>query len=57
MHNSDIVGLVKEELKVFKELSAESKIRFFYGGRELKDEKNLGNYKYESGSIIQALII
>lgn len=46
MYNSAIVGSVKEELKVFKELSAESKIRFFYGGREMKDEKNLGNYGY-----------
>lgn len=39
-----------------KELNAETKIRLFYNGREMKEDKTLGNYGYQQGTIIQAMI-
>ena len=47
----------KDRLKELKGLTVDSKIRFFYTGREMKDEKALGNYSYVAGTVIQAMII
>ena len=43
-------------MKTLKNLDPNTKIRLFYGGRELSDDKSLGNYKFDSGLVIQALI-
>ena len=39
-----------------KELPDTTRIRFFYAGREMKDDKTLGNYNYNPGTVIQAMI-
>lgn len=33
------------------------KLRLLYRGREMKEGKKLGNYGYEEGTIIQAIIV
>ncbi len=40
-----------------RELPAETKVRLFYNGREMKDDKTLGNYSYIGGTVIQAMIL
>ena len=50
------VSVIKETLKAMKELPDTARIRFFYSGREMKDDKTLGNYSYNPGTVIQAMI-
>jgi hypothetical protein len=47
---------IKNKIKEDKQLKAETKIRFFYQGREMLDHNYLGSYKYVSGLVIQAMI-
>lgn len=49
------VSGVKEALRQQKQLG-EKGIRLFYSGREMADNRTLGNYNYTEGSIIQAMI-
>ena len=50
------VSEIKEKIIKEKELKPETVIRFFYQGREMKDENYLGSYNYSSGMVIQAMI-
>ena len=50
------ITIVKEMLKAMKELPDSTRVRFFYSGREMKDDKTLGNYSYNPGTVIQAMI-
>ena len=49
--------IVKATIRALKELSAETRIRLLYNGREMKDDRTLGNYNYQPGTVIQAMII
>lgn len=46
---------IKKNIRSKKQLG-ETPIRLFYSGRELLDNRTLGNYGYAADSIIQAMI-
>ena len=50
------ISEIKDKIIQEKELKDETLIRFFYQGREMKDENYLGTYSYQSGMVIQAMI-
>lgn len=50
------VEAVKAALRANKQISPEKAIRLFYNGREMIDNKTLGNYNYCEGTIVQAMI-
>ena len=47
---------LKRQLRQLKSIPDSESIRFFYNGREMIDDKTLGNYSYTVGTIIQAMI-
>jgi hypothetical protein len=51
------IEAVKATIKAVRDLSKETKIRLFYNGREMMEDKTLGNYGYQQGTVIQAMII
>jgi hypothetical protein len=50
------LGELKAELRRQKSIPDNECIRFFYNGREMIDDKTLGNYSYSVGTIIHAMI-
>jgi hypothetical protein len=53
---SATIGELKVQLRQQKGLADSEAIRFFYNGREMIDDKTLGNYSYTVGTIVQAMI-
>jgi hypothetical protein len=47
---------LKRQLRQQKSIPDSESIRFFYNGREMIDDKTLGNYSYAVGTIVQAMI-
>ena len=47
---------VKKMIRLKKPELGDASIRLFYGGREILDNRTLGNYGYVNGTIIQAMI-
>lgn len=39
------ISMIKDQLRETKQLN-DAKIRFFYGGRQMHDDKTLGNYGF-----------
>ena len=56
LKTSTEVQAVKSALRVTKDIAPEKGIRLFYNGREMHDDKTLGNYNYCEGTILQAMI-
>lgn len=56
LKTSTEVGEAKIQLRTAKQIPDNEAIRFFYNGREMIDNKTLGNYSYALGTIIQAMI-
>lgn len=50
------IGDLKRQLRQQKAIPDVEGIRFFYNGREMIDDKTLGNYSYSVGTVIQAMI-
>jgi Ubiquitin family len=54
--SSATVAEFKRQMRQQKSIPDSEGIRFFYNGREMIDDKTLGNYSYAVGTIIQAMI-
>lgn len=56
LNASTDVEAAKVALRKQKELDPARGIRFFYNGREMIDGRTFGNYSYNEGSVVQAMI-
>ena len=56
MNSKMLISDAKIQLRTQKTIPDTQIIRFFYNGREMIDNKTLGNYSYAVGTIIQAMI-
>jgi hypothetical protein len=56
LNNTTEVSKAKTVLRENKKIDGDKNIRLFYNGREMIDNKTLGNYNYCEGTIVQAMI-
>ena len=56
-HTTSEIEIIKSTIKAMKELEPSVRVRLFYNGREMMDEKTLGNYNYQGGTVIQAMFL
>jgi hypothetical protein len=56
LNNTTEISKAKTALREAKQIAEDKNIRLFYNGREMIDNKTLGNYNYFEGTIVQAMI-
>lgn len=56
MNSNSSIAEVKNMIREKKSIEATKNIRLFFGGREMSDNRTLGNYNYIEGTVIQAMI-
>ena len=56
LNNTTEISKAKAALREAKQIAEDKNIRLFYNGREMIDNKTLGNYNYCEGTIVQAMI-
>jgi len=56
MNSKSEISEVKTLIRSKKNYEADRGIRLFFGGREMGDNRTLGNYNYIEGMVIQAMI-